>query len=189
MDIGVDGEGKPMLQAIIFDLDGVLVDSEPIDREAWVKVLGRYGVHASEHDLMSLTGKPAMDVLKYYRQRTNKALTDTILVEKHELFYELAKVRLTSMPGVEKFIRYLRNAGILLAVASSSSLQRIMFSLTHISLYSYFHAVCNVEEVANPKPAPDVFLHVASKLMVGSKSCVVIEDSIHGITAAKMAGM
>lgn len=170
-------------------MDGVLVDSEPLDREAWAKVLGGYGIHVSEPELVRLTGKPAKAVLEYYRQQTGQLLSEEILAEKHEVFYKLAQIRLTPMPGVERFIRLLRERGILLAVASSSSHRRIQFSLAHTGLYPYFQAVCSGDDVQNPKPAPDVFLYAASKLNVHPASCTVIEDSIHGITASRRAGM
>ncbi|QSO47332.1 HAD family hydrolase [Alicyclobacillus mengziensis] len=176
------------MQAIIFDMDGVLVDSEPLDRRAWVQVLGQYGVQVSEDDILSFTGRPTAAVLEHYR-RTNPALNENILIEKHEVFYELAKVQLQPMPGVEKFLQALQNDGLPLAVASSSSHERIHFSLSRTGLLRYFQVVCSGEEVTNPKPAPDVFLHTASKLQVHPASCAVIEDSIHGITAARKAGM
>lgn len=163
------------LQAFIFDMDGVLIDSEPLDRKAWVQVLGQYGVQVSEDDILSFTGRPTIAVLEHFR-RTNPAFNENILVENHEVFYELAKLQLQPMPGVEKYLQDLQSDGIPLAVASSSSHERIHFSLKHTGLLRYFQVVCSGEEVTNPKPAPDVFLHTASKLHVHPASCAVVED-------------
>lgn len=128
-----------MSNAVIFDMDGVLVDSEPLDREAWSIVLQRYGIRILQEEQATLIGKPAAAVLEFYRNK--KPLPDTVLSEKHEIFYRIANKRLQPMPHVKKILAQLKKQGVPLAVASSSSTKRINYSLSHTSMISYFQVL------------------------------------------------
>jgi pseudouridine-5'-monophosphatase len=176
--------------AVIFDMDGVLADSEPVyvaaidavlasqgkkmDRALHEKITG-HGVHATWETLieaMSLPGNVA-DYLDAYDR---------------ELQTRLAKLR-DALPGVQDLIAALKRRRIPIAVASSSWLAWVDALLTGIGLRDAFDAVASATEVENPKPAPDLYLLAASRIGMAPERCVAVEDTPTGLTAARAAGM
>ena len=177
-----------MEEALIWDCDGVLVDSEPLSTAAWQAVLLRRGVRAETADLDAFTGRSDAAVLDHYRRLTGDRL-EGILEEREAEFERQARGALRTFPGLPELLSRLRAQGRRMAVASSGRLPRIRFSLAEVGLDGYFETVCSATEVEHGKPAPDLFLLAARRLGVPPSRCTVIEDSVPGLRAAVRAGM
>ena len=177
-----------MEEALIWDCDGVLVDSEPLSNAAWQAVLLGRGVRATPADLDRFTGRSDDAVLEHYRRLTGDRL-EGILEEREAEFERRARGTLRTFPGLPELLGRLHGQGRRMAVASSGRLPRIRFSLAETGLDRYFDIVCSATEVEHGKPAPDLFLLAARRLGMLSARCVVIEDSVPGLQAATRAGM
>lgn len=180
-----------MLKSIIFDMDGVLVNSEPVHYRAYLMALEKWGQTLSYEEY------------KTYIGTTNAVIIDA-LIEKFSLpidregFNDMMKgykaflYERDGYPGVDgvpEMLESLKNAGYRLAVASSSPYENIVLATKTLGIYSWFDELVSGESVANPKPAPDVFLKTAGILGTEPGDCLVVEDSCHGVHAAKNAGM
>ena len=173
---------------IIFDCDGVLIDSETISATMLIETLADHGVvvdapYVAEHFL----GRSYPTVMKQIRTAFGIALSAEFEDEYRARLMEAFETDLKIMPGVRAVIDALNVAS---CVATSSSPKRVMRSLQLVGLDQIFAGrIFTASEVANGKPAPDLFFHVAAKMGVDPTNCLVIEDSRNGILAAKAAGM
>lgn len=177
-----------MSTAVIWDCDGVLVDSEKLSCSAWLPVLRRRGIEVELADIEVFIGRADPDVLAHYRQ-AGHTLPDEILLEREQEYYAAARGTLGSFDGLKQVLEGLRSAGTPVAVASSGGPERIQFSIEEVGIADYFDIVCSAVEVEHGKPAPDLFLLAAERLGVPPAHCTVIEDSVPGITAGVSAGM
>jgi len=178
------------IHAVIFDMDGVLVDSEFLHIKAEKKTFSPYGIELSKEEINTYMGMGVKMMLKSLIQKYSLPLTGEALFRIHEKnLSEIFQEELEMMPGAMEIISYLKNRKIKLALASSSSLYLINLILQKMHLKSIFDVVLSGEEVANGKPFPDIFIKTAELLNVQPDRCVVIEDSKNGVTAAKNAGM
>jgi beta-phosphoglucomutase len=178
-----------MFEAVIFDMDGVLVNSESLDHRAWTEVLRKHGVHVEPSELRHLVGKPTQLVLQYFSNKAGRCLPSGIIEEKREMFYNIANHGIGETHGVRAFLSMLEERQIPLALASASEPQRIEIILTRTRLKKFFCVLESGESVAHNKPAPDVYLRVSNQLGVTPAKCLVIEDSATGVEAARRAGM
>lgn len=179
------------IKAVIFDCDGVLVDSEEMSCYALNVVFqNEFGIDIG-NDYSNVIGTSITFSLKYFLDKFNLSTAGIqhLADLKENAYYEMAKNRLTSFPNCEEFIRLLLQNNFLISVASSGSLKKIQFSLDKVKLSKYFSTVTSTFGVKHGKPAPDLFFLAASKLNVCPSSCLVIEDSVNGVRAAKSAGM
>ncbi|GKX55212.1 2-deoxyglucose-6-phosphatase [Leminorella grimontii] len=181
-----------MKTAVIFDMDGVLVDSEPV----WVEVekeiyLHRYGIRLTDEDFRDTAGVRIDKVLTMHHLRYGLPLQE-ISARVSDIVTEVGN-RIQSapepMPGVETLLNALRGHGIPLAVASSSPQKQIERVLSALGLTHYFSHLVSAEGLINGKPHPAVFLLAAEALGVEPESCIVIEDAVNGAIAAKAAQM
>ena len=180
------------IKAIIFDMDGVLVNSEPHHVIIEKGLLARLGLNISEEEHRSYLGKSSEQMWKEVRERhglkqTAEELASLNSDEIMKHFSRLSEIEL--MPGVVNLLKKFRDDGVPMAVASSSNLSTIELMLTKTGLAGYFLHAMSCETVGKSKPEPDVYLHTAELLSVNPKECLVIEDSGNGIKAAKAAGM
>jgi beta-phosphoglucomutase-like phosphatase (HAD superfamily) len=179
------------LQAVIFDMDGILIDSEPFWREAEIEVFGRNGLRLTEADCMLTTGMRIGEVTRYwYERRPWKGLPPDILAgEILEGVIRRVGERGTAMPGSRDAIRLFQGRGLRLALASSSAVSLIDSVIDHLELRSFFEVICSAENEPRGKPHPDVYLSAAARLGLLPQACLAVEDSIAGMQAAKAAGM
>lgn len=178
--------------AVIFDMDGVLVDTEPIYIDINRRLLKKLGVKLPLERLLSYVGLSARQIWSEIRRDfgLGQSVEELIRLEMDELDRGLgALAEIPVMPGVITLIETLRGLNHILGVGSSSPRRLIDMILTKTQLRSYFEAVVSAEEVVHGKPAPDIFITVAARLSSNPASCAVVEDSPHGIRAARSAGM
>lgn len=173
---------------IIFDCDGVLIDSEVISARMLISELKGYGVDmdmafVSRHFL----GRSYPVVLREVRERWGVALPDRFEADYRARLLAAFQRELTVMPGAAATVRAL---GLPYCLATSSSPERLATSLEITGLAALFEGVCfTASEVARGKPAPDLFLHAAARMGTTPARCLVIEDSLNGVRAGLAAGM
>jgi HAD superfamily hydrolase (TIGR01509 family) len=178
------------IAAVIFDMDGVLVDSEPLHLRATQAALGTRGPSYTERDNQSFFGATDADLLRLLRILFNLPDTTAALVEaKTAHLITMIRTEGRLRPGVPVVPLTLRQAGLPLALATASRRPVIQAVLERVGLDRAFGAVVSGDEVARGKPAPDGFLMAARRLAVEPERCLVVEDSRNGVLAAKAAGM
>jgi HAD superfamily hydrolase (TIGR01509 family) len=177
------------MQSIIFDCDGVLVDSEKLSCAAWLPVLARRGLYAELAEIEQFVGKTDMEVLEYFRAKSRRRLPDVLIDERLQQYFELTQGTLRPFPALVPVLEELQRRAVPCAVASSGRPAKIDFNLAHAGLARFFEVVCSVTQVQRGKPAPDLFLLTAEQLGAPPGRCTVIEDSIFGIQAARAASM
>jgi HAD superfamily hydrolase (TIGR01509 family) len=176
--------------AIIFDMDGVLVDSEPVHFEATRLLLQEHGISYSPGANENFYGCTDREVFRHLRERYGLAPHEHDLAESWiERVVKLLPQRLVPMAGVPEVLERLRAAGLRLALASSSSPAVIRTTIAGLALEDVFETTVSGREVAHGKPAPDIFLEAARRLGLDPGSCLVIEDSQNGLRAAVAAGI
>ncbi|MER6126049.1 HAD-IA family hydrolase [Streptomyces sp. NPDC001795] len=177
--------------AVIFDLDGTLVDSEPNYFEAGRQILAEQGVTdytLADHE--RYVGISTQETLERWKERYGlRASLDELLAETNRRYLELARAATRVYPEMRKFVELLAGEGVSMAVASGSSSEAIEAILAGTGLGSWFTTVVSAQEVAHGKPAPDIFLEAARRLDTSPADCVVLEDSAPGSAAAHAAGM
>jgi HAD superfamily hydrolase (TIGR01509 family) len=179
-----------MIKAVIFDMDGVMIDSEPLWEKTERILLARRNIDYSPEYRDLIVGLNQKDSGKLLRDTFSLEETvDEIISERIEILTSIYEKELTLVPGLAPLLEELRIGEYLLAVASSSPLRVIDFVLDMFSLRHYFDAVVSGECTENGKPHPDIYLHTAERLGVRPQKCVAIEDSINGVRSATGAGM
>lgn len=178
-----------MLKAIIFDMDGVIIDSEPQHEKAALRVFSRYGLDVDEKYhakyIGSSTRKMAEETIAQFQLSVS---TEQLLEElNHEKKVVLQEEGYQPLPGIVDLIKKLYREGIRLAIASSSSPSEIEHAAKALGVKKYFDKFISSAHVQNPKPAPDTFLKALKELGVSPKETVIIEDSCNGCLAAKAA--
>lgn len=178
-----------MIKAVLFDMDGVLVDSEELTFIAAIEMLKERGANACKEDFMPfigagdiayLGGAAGVHGLKYDKQMSVVTYEKYgKLVEKHDIAYK----------NTVKTVKELRNMGIKQAVCTSSDLVKMNINLKAVGIYEMFDALVNGRDIKNNKPAPDIYLKGAELLGVSPSECLVVEDAKNGILSAKAAGM
>jgi beta-phosphoglucomutase len=180
----------PPLRGVICDMDGVLVDSEPFIKEAGVRMFAEKGHKVQEEDFQPFVGTGEDHLLggvaeKYglpFDAPRDKART-------YAIYLDLIRGRLKPLPGVFSFLEACRARRLKVAVASSADAMKVEGNLSAIGLSpDAFDAIVNGSQVARKKPAPDIFLAAAERLALSPAACLVVEDAVAGVAAAKAAG-
>jgi HAD superfamily hydrolase (TIGR01509 family) len=181
-----------LITAVIFDCDGVLVDSEVLALEVELAILAEQGLTFEREDyvtrFMGLSYQAFHDVIDDEAlKRIGRPISDTIRNELATRLRQTMIARLTEVPGAGAAVAA---TPLLKAVASSSTKEGLERKLRQVGLWSHFEPhVYSADHVVHAKPAPDLFLHAAEKLGVRPDDCLVLEDSVNGVVAARAAGM
>lgn len=180
---------RPSLKAVIFDLDGVVADSHPIHEIAWTKLLVEQGLDRATLNLDFLyAGYPRRAILQHYLGEISLSAVEQLGRRKDELYAEAA-ARLKPKPRIPEVIRQLNRDGIVCALATSAQSGRTYETLEKFALTKQFAAIVTGDEAGTPKPAPEIFLLAARRIKTDPECCVVVEDSVAGVSAARAAGM
>ncbi|MDZ4744160.1 MAG: HAD family phosphatase [Verrucomicrobiota bacterium] len=176
--------------AVIFDLDGVIVDSSRFHEESWDILATETGWTLPEGFFKKTFGMRNMNIIPLYLEPgAEESRVAALSRRKEEIFRELARGKVTLLPGVKKLAESLARDNVPMAVGSSTELENIRLVLDSTQIAPCFRAIVSSEDVTQGKPAPDCFLMAAGKLMCTPANCVVIEDAQVGIDAARAAGM
>ena len=176
---------------MIFDMDGVLTDSEPLINAAAVAMFRELGLPVQPDDFLPFIGTGEDRYLGGVAEKYGFPLDGPAAKKRtYEIYLDLVPTQLRGFPGAQALVKICRLAGLKVAVASSADLIKIAANLRKIELDpASWDAVITGEHVANKKPAPDIFLTAAAQLGVPPAACVVLEDAVNGVQAAKAAGM
>ena len=180
-----------MIQAVLFDMDGVLVDTERQTCLAAIRMFKEIGLTVQPEDFLPFVGAGEN---RYLGGVAGKyGVTLDIDIAKHRtysIYGEIVHGRLEPLPGVREFIAECRTAGIKTAIVTSADLVKMEINLREIGLPAEtFDATVNGLEVVHKKPSPDIYLMAAKKTGVKPEYCLVVEDAVNGVQAAKAAGM
>lgn len=181
-----------MIEAIIFDMDGTLVDTEPFNAEIERRQFSLNNLEISDEEHQKYLGVASDAMWREITANHQASLTVDQLIEQNHAeslryFAELEQIPV--MPYLVDLLGKLQSKNYKMAVASSSTPEIIDLILTKTDLKKYFHVIVSAQEAGKSKPEPDVFLLAARKLGVNPTNCLVVEDSPNGIKAAKAAGM
>lgn len=184
----IDHEHK-MLRGIIFDLDGVVVDSHPAHKRAWRMFFASLERNFSEQELeFVVEGKKREEILRHFLGNLTAQQVRDYGARKEALFKHCA-AELKPVPGLPEFLHEIGTAGLRVALASSASRARVEYTLDHLKLQHCFHAVISGDDVGHGKPDPEIFHLAARRVAVSPPEMLVCEDAVSGVEAAKAAGM
>ncbi|MDR1172132.1 MAG: HAD-IA family hydrolase [Bacteroidales bacterium] len=180
-----------MIQAVLFDMDGVLVDTERQICLAAVQMFKESGVTVQPEDFLPYVGAGENRYIGGVAEKYGIKLDiDTAKFRTYTIYGEIVHGQLEPLAGVREFISKCRAAGIKTAIATSADLMKMEINLREIGLpAATFDATVNGLEVEHKKPAPEIYLTAAGKVGVKPVNCLVVEDAINGVQAAKAAGM
>ena len=182
-----------MIEAVILNLDGVLVTTDSCHYEAWLEMAKEYGIPFDREIYQKIRGLSRMDGLNLILRKVHRVYSPgekwALAARKNDLYLEhIEKLgRDCILPGALETIRLLKARGLKIAVGSSS--QNAQFILKRLGMHGCFDAVADGNQIENLKPDPEVFLLAAKKLKVKPGHCLVVEDSPEGIEAARRGGM
>jgi beta-phosphoglucomutase len=179
------------IRAVIFDMDGVLTDSEPLINAAAIAMFREKGLIVQPDDFLPFVGTGEERYVAGVAEKYAFPLHASAAKQRtYEIYLDLVPSRLQAFPGVLALVNACRSAGLLVAVASSADEIKVRANLEKVGLpMKFWDAVITGEAVKNKKPAPDIFLTAAERLAVPPQECVVVEDAVNGVEAAKAAGM
>lgn len=180
-----------MINTVLFDMDGLLLDTEPLWGECMLRIAGSHKIPITADKFKETTGLRIYEVTDYWAHKypwqgsSSQQVADEILDD----IIQCAKERGTILPGVVQSLQLLKANNYKVGLASSSPMRMIDELITHFSLKEYFDVVTSADVVELGKPHPAVFLHAAKELSSNPLQCVVLEDSLNGLLAGKAARM
>jgi beta-phosphoglucomutase len=177
--------------AVIFDMDGVLIDTYHAHFQSWLMVAEREGLHFTEAEFAPTFGRTSREIIPYFwgEGRLNNEQIAAIDDAKEAFFREIISKDFSAMPGVKELLAELHRDGFKLAIGSSAPRESVEMVIDRLDAGRWFEASVSGKDVVHGKPNPQVFLLAAERLGVAPSRCAVVEDAPPGIEAAHAAGM
>ena len=176
--------------AVLWDLDGTIVDSAPYHKLAWHDTFSGWGINFTEDVHRFSLGRRNNEIIRRYMgSKMSQREVDLIAEQKEEKFREYIKDDINPCPGVVEIIESLASAEVPLAIVSSATIENIRLITEKLHINSFFNLFVTGKDVIHGKPNPQGFLMAANKLRVEPRHCIVIEDAVAGVGAAENCGM
>jgi beta-phosphoglucomutase family hydrolase len=180
----------PEIGAVIWDMDGVIADTAPYHFSAWQETFQKRGIKFTERDFRHSFGRRNDTIIRNtLGEEIAQDEIEAIAREKEATFRRIIGQKIKPIPGAVELLQSLKQNGVKMAIASSTPIENIRLITGSLGIANCFQAIVTGHDVTEGKPSPQVFLMAAQKLGVKPESCVVIEDAVAGVTAAKRAGM
>jgi beta-phosphoglucomutase len=177
-------------RGVIFDLDGVLIDTGPFHKQSWYDLAEKEGLEMSDQLFYSTFGMQNYQIIpKLAGRQVSRDQIDRMSDWKEQRYRDLIEGKLQLLQGVKPLLEDLKRHGFALAIGTSAPRANLDFMFEHISLVDFFDDYVTGEEIKEGKPAPDTFLKAAKKLSIPARKCIVVEDAVAGVQAGKAAGM
>ena len=179
------------LKALIFDMDGVLVNNHAFHQKAWIEFCRRYGIDLTPEEFSTkIFGGGNRDILeRVFQKKLTEEEVKVMAFEKEKLYRELHAPYLEPTKGVREFLAQAVEYGFLTAVATAAPAENLDFVLKNTGLEQFFKVKVDDSMVQRSKPEPDIYLYCTNKLGIPPENCLVFEDSLTGIRAAQSAGI
>jgi len=179
------------IKAIIFDMDGLMLDTEPIAEMGWRRALADWGYHLSHELYLPVIGTTIVNARRVWVESFGADLPIEAIYKRHQEYINahIDEHGIPIKPGLLDLLTWLEQRHFPKAVGSSTQRARVLHKLNFTGLQDYFNIIVGGDEVTHGKPAPDIFLAAAELLHISPHECVVLEDSEAGIRAAHAAGM
>lgn len=180
------------MKAVIFDMDGVIIDSEPIHTMTKIQTFRHYGLELTEAECLPYMGRTTKEMFQHFIEKYEVEIALAEMVRyKHERYLAALHKDASIEPirGVMELLQELKEKNIPAAIGSSSGRQVIDAVVEKFQLHKYFQSILSGADLPKSKPDPAVYLLSAKRLGIDAKDCIVIEDAASGIAAAKAAGM
>jgi len=177
--------------AVIFDIDGLLINSEPLWNKAATEIFRQYGITLTEQQYAITTGLRSKEFVAYWLHQFNVPATQNEIAEKKiiQLALSLIDNEATLMPGVEHIFKFFLKKEFKIGLATSSPIELIEWVKDKLGIRSFIHASCSAQHLIFAKPHPQVYLDCAAAMHTNPLSCICFEDSFYGLIAAKAARM
>jgi beta-phosphoglucomutase len=179
------------LKAVLFDIDGTLMDNNEYHKMAWMQYLESQGKKMTDEEFKkNVSGRTNLDaVQRIYNKEMGDEEASKYYLAKEEIYRKLYRPYLSPIHGLLEFLKDLQDHGIVMAIATSGIQVNIDFMFEHIPIKQYFKEVIQAKDITNGKPDPEIFTKAAEAVGFPPENCVVFEDSLAGVKAAKKAGI
>lgn len=180
-----------MIKVVLFDMDGLMLDTEPITIQAKVEEGNKIGLPITEEMVRHTIGMSQKNVDAYFTSLFGEKYNHAYFIQKRReyLFHYMEKNGLPLKPGLEELLSFLKKEKLPMAIVTSSTKEIVEQYKKYGTIFSYFDRIITGDEVKEGKPHPDVYLHAAKIMGVEPQDCVVLEDSKNGVLSASKAGM
>ena len=181
-----------MLKAIIFDLDGTLVDSLPYHHESWRIFFKKNNIEENDFNEIykNYKGGGTLELMSsVFGDTYTKDELEKMSDDKEVIFREIYRSKIFPINGLRKFLDNLKKNNILLSIGSNAIRKNVLMTIEELSITNYFSSIICGDEVSKGKPNPEMYIKTLSNLKVNKNECIIFEDSIEGVTAAKNANI
>lgn len=178
------------IKGVLFDMDGVLVNSEPMGKRAFLEAIKDFGVIGHLEDFHDFVGGGAEPVLRGIMEKNGGVFVPEVITHAYDIYERLAQTELHAFPASNNVINTLHQKGYLLGICSSGNRRRVNINIGFGKIdTANIKAIVSGEDVARKKPFPDIYLKGAELLGLEPQQCIAVEDAINGVKAAHAAGM
>ncbi|MFH1399223.1 MAG: HAD family phosphatase [Candidatus Woesearchaeota archaeon] len=180
-----------MIKAVIFDMDGVMIDNQPYQKKAWSQLFAEEGLKISDEELSKkIRGRPTLVGLReYFSGKYGEDYIQRLARRKEEIYKDIFEKEFKIVRGLVEFVKNLHQSRLKIGIATSSTKDLFDFSMKKMGIADYFDVIVTSDQITHPKPHPETYLITADELRIVPNQCLVFEDSVAGIESARAAGM